>query len=100
MSSTLKNIPNLLSSLASHSRSTPNGLPKNQSTTRIKDILTSLVENLKYCPEDPMAEDNATYQSLRSEFSAYNDGKKWFDAMSRESATMAEVGISFRNIAL
>jgi hypothetical protein len=100
MSSTFKNISNLLSSRASHSRSTSKDLPKNQSTTRIKEILTSLVESLKYCPEDPMAEDNATYQSLRSEFSAYNDGKKWFDALSRESATMAEVGISFRNIVL
>ena len=47
-----------------------------------------------------MAEDNATYQSLRSEFLAYDDGNKWFDALSREAATMAEVGISFRNIAL
>jgi len=67
---------------------------------RIKEIFTSFVESLGYCPEDPMAEDNATYQSLRSEFSAYDDGNKWFDALSRESATMAEVGLSFRNIAL
>jgi hypothetical protein len=69
-------------------------------STSIKEIFTSFVESLKYCPEDPMPEDNATYQSLRSEFSAYDDGNKWFDALCRESATMAEVGISFRNIAL
>ena len=70
------------------------------SSTSIKEILTSLVESLKYCPEDPIAEDNATYQSLRSEFSAYDDGNTWFDEMCRVAATMADVGISFRNTAL
>jgi len=100
MSSTFKNISNLLSRHASHSQLTPKDLSKNQPTTRIKEILTCFFESLKYYPEDPMAEDNATYQSLRSEFSAYDDGNKWFDSLSREAATMAEVGISFRNIAL
>ena len=70
------------------------------SSTSIKEIITFFIESLKYCPEDPIAEDNATYQSLHSEFSAYDDGNKWFDALCKESATMADVGIPFRNITL
>ncbi|PPQ89225.1 hypothetical protein CVT25_001304 [Psilocybe cyanescens] len=57
-----------------------------------KEIVTKFVEDLEYCPEDPITDENATYQAVRSEFSTqYDSGNKWFDQMYRTAVTMGEI---------
>jgi len=56
----------------------------------LKDLLARFIRDLDYHPEERISDDNVCYQSLQFEFSAYNTGP-WFDALCRESATIAEV---------
>ena len=66
------------------------------SPTLVKEIVSNFIQHLKYRPIDPFipVETTTTYKSLCSEFSAYDDGGKWFEAMCLESSTIAEVSLS------
>ncbi|KAF9541909.1 terpenoid synthase [Agrocybe pediades] len=59
----------------------------------VKKIYTKFVRHLKYQPLQPIADDNVSYQALQTEFAQYNTGA-WFDALCRESASMAELSYS------
>lgn len=57
-----------------------------------KAIMTKFVQDLKYEPEDPITDDNPTYQAVRSEFlTQYDNGNEWLDQMYRTAVTMGEV---------
>ena len=66
------------------------------SPTLVKEILSNFIQHLKYRPIAPFipVETTTTYKSLCSEFSAYDNGGKWFEAILLESSTMAEVSLS------
>ena len=63
------------------------------SLTLVKEILSNFIQHLKYRPMDPFipVETTTTYKSLCSEFSAYNNDSKWFEAICLDSSTIAEV---------
>jgi len=64
--------------------------PSQTGSPFVRDIFAQFIHALGYCPEAPITDDNVSYQALQKEFAAYNTGA-WFDALCRESATMAEV---------
>ena len=74
------------------------------SPTLVKEIVSNFIQHLKYRPADPFipVETTTTYKSLCSEFSAYDNGGKWFEAIRLESSTMAEVsqidGIQIKSV--
>lgn len=59
----------------------------------IAQIISHLIGSLEYSPKDPISEQNATYQALKSEVAMYNDGEEWFDNMCREATSLAEASI-------
>ena len=73
-------------------RALPN---EDQSPTFVKEIFANFIQHLEYRPLDPFipVDTTTTYKSLCSEFSAYNNGGKWFEALCLESSTMAEVSL-------
>ena len=74
---------------------TGNDSEQDQSPTFVKEIFANFIQHLEYRPLDPFipVETTTTYKSLCSEFSAYNNGGKWFEALCLESSTMAEVSL-------
>jgi len=64
--------------------------PSQAGSPFVKEIFAKFIHALDYHPVAPIANDNVSYQALQNEFAAYNTGA-WFDALCRESATMAEV---------
>ncbi|KAH9477608.1 Monoterpene synthase 25 [Psilocybe cubensis] len=57
----------------------------------IKEIYSGFIDKLEYSTMSAISDDNETFQALLSEFASYNTGR-WFEALCRESSTIAELG--------
>jgi len=62
----------------------------NSDTSAIRDIFAKLFRDVEYQPESCIADNNVTYQALRTEFASYNNGGS-FDTLCRLATTLSEV---------
>ena len=71
-------------------------MTEDSSSTLLKEIVSTFLNALGYCSPAARSEnmdltDTETFKSLHAEFSAYNDGDRWYQAMCLEATALAEV---------
>ena len=78
--------------------SLPCQLTSNDRVPFIRTIVAKFVEDLEYhSPKDEFIKEITTvYQSMCTEFSAYNDGGEWFQALCLTASAYGEVAYFFQ----